>query len=140
MKAVKTTLMLTLVTITLFACNAQSSREHEDASVGDGDLQVYYFHFTKRCATCNAVENETKVALEMFYADQMKEGTIIFTSLNLEEEDGKEIANQLSVSGQSLLLVRGAEMVNLTNEGFMNARTKPDRFHEILRTQIDKLL
>lgn len=140
MKAMKTTLMLTLVTITLFACNAQSSKELEDEFVSDGDLQVYYFHFTKRCATCNAVENETKVALEMFYADQMKEGTIAFTSLNLEEEDGKDIANQFGLSGQALLLVKGAEMVNLTNEGFMNARTKPDKFHEVLRTQIDKLL
>jgi len=136
----KSKLFLTLITISLFACNAKSSQEQMSVPVSDGDLQVYYFHFTKRCATCNAVENETKLALEMFYADQVKEGTIVFTSLNLEEEDAKEIADQLNVSGQSLLLVKGAEKVNLTNEGFMNARTKPDKFREVLKTQIDKLL
>lgn len=140
MKTLKSTSIIMLIAISLFACNAQSSQDQSNASVGDGDLQVYYFHFTKRCATCNAVENETNMVLEMFYTDRVKEGTIAFTSLNLEEEDGKEMAKQLNVSGQTLLLVKGEEMVNLTNEGFMNARTKPDKFHEILRTQIDKLL
>lgn len=140
MKAIRSSLLLMLVAVFISACNAQASQDQNSTSVSDGDLQVYYFHFTKRCATCNAVETETKVALEMFYGDQVKKGTISFTSLNLEEEDGKEMAKQLNVSGQTLLLVKGEDKVNLTNEGFMNARTKPDKFHEVLRKQIDKLM
>ena len=139
MKVIRSSLLLMLAAIVISACNAQSSQDQNTASVSDGDLQVYYFHFTKRCATCNAVENETRVALEMFYGDQVKEGTIDFTSLNLEDEDGKTMAQQLNVSGQTLMLVKGEEMVNLTNEGFMNARTKPDKFHEILKSNIDRL-
>ena len=139
MTAIKLTFML-IVAVSLSACNAQSSQDQKLATAANDDLHVYYFHFTKRCATCNAVETETKVALEIFYADQVMEGDIAFTSLNLEEEDGKEMAKQLNVSGQTLMLVKGEEMVNLTNEGFMNARTKPDTFHEILRNNIDKML
>jgi len=139
MKAFKLTLML-LMAVTLSACNAQSSQDQKSA-VGDTDeLQVYYFHFTVRCATCNAVENETRAALEMFYTEQVKEGNIAFTSLNLDEENGKKMAEQLKVSGQTLLLVKGDQMVNLTNEGFMNARTNSGKFHEILKSNIDKLL
>jgi hypothetical protein len=126
--------------VSLSACNAQSSQERKSGVAENGELQVYYFHFTKRCATCNAVENETKVALEMFYADQVKDGNIAFTSLNLEEEHGKKMAEQLKVSGQTLLLVKGDQMVNLTNEGFMNARTNSGKFHEILKSNIDKML
>ena len=63
-----------------------------------------------------------------------------FISLNLEEDEGAEMARVLKVSGQTLLIVKGETKVNLTNEGFMNARTNPDKFHEILRTQIDNLL
>ena len=139
MKAIKF-LFLSLVAVSLCACNAQTSQDQKSAVVDTGELQVYYFHFTKRCATCNAVENEARFALEMFYADEGNEGNIAFTALNLEEEDGKQMAEQLQVSGQTLLLVRGDQMVNLTNEGFMNARTKPDKFHEILKSSIDKLL
>ena len=50
------------------------------------------------------------------------------------------MAEQLRVSGQTLLLVRGEEMVNLTNEGFINARTNSGKFHEILKSHIDKML
>ena len=128
MKAIKLMFLL-LVAVSVSACYAQTSQDQKSTGVDTDELQVYYFHFTKRCATCNAVENEAKVALELFYSDQMEEGNIAFTSLNLEEEDGKKMANQLRVTGQTLLLVKGEERVNLTGEGFMNARTKPDKFH-----------
>ena len=139
MKATKLMFLL-IVTVSVSACNAQTSQDQKFSEADTDELQVYYFHFTKRCATCNAVENEARVALEMFYADQLKEGNIAFISLNLEEDDGKKMADQLKVSGQTLLLVKGDQMVNLTNEGFMNARTKPDKYHEILKSNIDKLL
>ena len=139
MKAFKLTFMF-LMAVSLSACNAQSSKEQKSVAADTEELQVYYFHFTKRCATCNAVENETKVALEMYYSEKVKEGKIAFASLNLEESDGKKMAGQLKVSGQTLLLVKGDQMVNLTNEGFMNARTNSGKFHEILKSNIDKLL
>jgi hypothetical protein len=130
MKMLKSSLLTQVFVLSIFSCHAQKSE----------DVQVYYFHNTKRCVTCNAVENETKVALEMFYEDKMKAGTMDFTSLNLEEDEGKEMAQSLHVSGQTLLIVKGETQVNLTNEGFMNARTNPTKFHEIIKTQIDKLL
>ena len=80
------------------------------------------------------------MALELFYSEKLEAGTIEFTALNLEEEDGMKMAESLQVSGQALLLVKGENQVNLTNEGFMNARSNPGRFHEILREQIDNLL
>jgi hypothetical protein len=128
------------VAMSIFSCNAQTSENQKTKNAISEDLQVYYFHNTKRCATCNAVENETKMALEMFFEDNMKAGTIEFNSLNLEEDEGKEMAQSLHVSGQTLLIVKGETHVNLTNEGFMNARTNPTKFHEIIKTQIDKLL
>lgn len=140
MKTIQSSFLFVLIAIFVMACNAQSPEAQKVADDRDGDLQVYYFHFTKRCATCNAVESETRLTLETFYGDQVKEGQISFTSLNLEEEDGKVMAEDLNVTGQTLLLVRGNERVNLTNDGFMNARTKPDKFHEILKSNIDKLL
>jgi hypothetical protein len=139
MKVLKSSIMLLLAAIMLQACNAQTSETPKSDNVSSEDLQVYYFHNTKRCATCNAVEEETRIALEMFYEKKIKAGSIEFTSLNLEEDEGKKMAETLHVSGQTLLLVKGETQVNLTNEGFMNARTNPAKFHEIIRTQIDKL-
>ena len=145
MKMLKPSILILLVTLSLFGCKAptadnQTTENQTTENVQSNDIQVYYFHNTKRCATCNAVEDETLMALQMFYPEQSEAGTIEFTSLNLEEEEGESMAESLKVSGQTLLLVKGETQVNLTNEGFMNARTNPTKFHEILRTQIDNLL
>ena len=140
MKFLKSSILIILAIIALVACNAQSKETPKSEVVLSEDVQIYYFHNTKRCATCNAVEAETRVALEMFYKDKVEAGEVTFVSLNLEEDEGAEIAKSLQVSGQTLLIVKGEDQVNLTNEGFMNARTNPDKFHEILKTQIDNLL
>ena len=140
MQTLKPSILFLFFAMILFSCKTQSTDNQVSESVASNDVQVYYFHNTKRCATCNAVEDETKVALEMFYKDQMTAGSMEFTSLNLEEENGKEMAQSLKVSGQTLLITKGEIHVNLTNEGFMNARTNPTKFHEILKAQIDKLL
>lgn len=140
MKYLKSSFFILFAGIMLISCNSQTESKKVSTDVASQDLQIIYFHNTKRCVTCNAVENETKAALELYFADQLKAGSIEFTSLNLEEENGKEKAKSLKVSGQTLLLIKGESMVNLTNEGFMNARTNPSKFHEILKTNIDKLL
>ena len=140
MQILKSFLLIMFVAISLFSCNAPTSESQKTENVISDDIQVYYFHNSTRCATCNAVENETKVALEMFYEENIKAGSIVFTSLNLEEEEGKTVAQSLHISGQTLLIVKGETQVNLTNEGFMNARTNPTKFHEILKKQIDQLL
>ena len=59
---------------------------------------------------------------------------------NLKGLTQEQFAEDLKVSGQTLLLVKGEKHVNLTNDGFMNARTNPDKFHAILKEQLDKLL
>ena len=145
MKMLKPSILILLATLSLFGCKAptaenQTNENQTAENVQSDDIQVYYFHNTKRCATCNAVEDETLMALELFYKENIEAGTIEFTSLNLEEEEGESMAQELQVSGQTLLLVKGETKVNLTNDGFMNARTNPTKFHEILKSQIDQLL
>lgn len=140
MKILKPSILSMIIALSLFSCKAQTPENQKAADVISEDVQIYYFHNAKRCATCNAVENETKVALDMFYKDELGAGTLAFTSLNLEEEDGEKMARALNVSGQTLLIVKGETHVNLTNEGFMNARTNPTKFHDIIKAQIDNLL
>lgn len=145
MKNLKPSLLILLASLMVFGCQAPGTNKQTSETPGtqqviSDDLQIFYFHNTKRCATCNAVEEETLMALELFYKEKLEAGSIEFTALNLEEEEGESMAETLQVSGQTLLLVKGDARVNLTNEGFLNARTNPTAFHEILRAQIDKLL
>jgi hypothetical protein len=65
---------------------------------------------------------------------------ITFQSLNLDEESTKPLAQKLGVSGQTLLLVKGDQKINLTNEGFMYAVVKPEKFKEIINEKVGGLL
>lgn len=121
--------------------NAQEVKKNSSPAENTSEkIEVYYFHFTARCTTCKTVEAKTKEDLESLYPDQVKNGLITFLSLNLDEESTKPLADKFGISGQTLLLVKGSEKINLTNEGFMYAVVKPDKFKEIINEKVDGLL
>lgn len=103
-------------------------------------VEVYYFHYSRRCATCNAVEDETKHALEKHFKKQMDEGDITFLSVNVEEEGSETLTDLYQISGQTLLFVGGEETINLTDVAFMNARTKPEKFRKLVKETVLKLI
>ncbi len=122
------------------SCNAQPEKKQTVSANSGNDVEVYYFHRTVRCVTCKTVEAEARKYIEMLYADQVKTGKISFTALNLEEATGKAVGDKLSVSGQTLLIVKGDQKINITNEGFLYAVSKPDKFREIIKEKVDPLM
>ena len=134
-----------LIALLLFApfiaCTSQSSNNQTKAPDNKSDkIEAYYFHFTARCTTCKTIEAKAKENLEILYPNQVKQGLITFQSINLEEASSKPLAEKLGVSGQTLLLIKGDQKINLTNEGFMYAVVKPEKFKEIINEKVDGLL
>ena len=130
-------LMLILFT---FSCNAQSDKGEVSRHQSQAEMvEVYYFHFTQRCVTCQAVENETKKAIEELYSEALNEEKIVFVSFNLDNEEGKKMAEKLNISGQTLLVVKDEKHVNLTNDGFLYARTKPEKLREAIQKAVGKI-
>ena len=112
-----------------------------DAAVTAADkVEVYYFHFSRRCVTCIAVENKTREAIIALYPDEYSKGTITFASVNLEDEKSKPVAERAKVTGQALLIMSGEFRKDLTAEGFMYARNKPEKLREEIKKAIDMLL
>jgi hypothetical protein len=123
------------------ACTAQPSKKEVKSSASNSDkIEAYYFHFTARCTTCKTIEAKAKESLETLYPNQIKQGLITFQSINLDEASSKPLAEKFGVSGQTLLLVKGDQKINLTNEGFMYAVVKPEKFKEIINEKVDGLL
>lgn len=136
-------LMLLIVGFQLTACGNTSSKSKDSNTQTidpDAKVEVYYFHFTRRCATCNAVEDETLKALKDLYPEMFEKGEIIFKSINLELDKNKELAEKLNISAQALLVVIGDVIKDITNTGFMYARTKPEKIKEAIREAIDPFL
>jgi hypothetical protein len=131
---------LVLITLVGSSCNAQTNQKPTTLVSKNGDVEVYYFHMTVRCATCKTVEAEARKNVEMLYADQIKAGKISFTALNLEEPTGKSVGERLGVNSQTLLIVKGDQKINITNEGFLYAVSQPQKFTEIMKSKIDPLI
>jgi hypothetical protein len=125
--------------LSALACNAQSNRETTTAGK-PGKVEAYYFHFNARCVTCKTVEAEAKADIEMLYPELVKSGKVSFKAVNLDEPSSKAIAEKLGVNGQTLLLVNGTQKINITNEGFMYARSNPEKLKEIIKEKVDGLL
>ncbi|HOM39515.1 MAG TPA: nitrophenyl compound nitroreductase subunit ArsF family protein [Bacteroidales bacterium] len=70
-------------------------------------IEIYYFHFTMRCATCLTIEAKTKEYLEELYPDHLRAGLITFKALNIEEEVNKSVAERFGITGQALIIVKG---------------------------------
>jgi len=129
-----------LVVFSGISCDGQPEKKQTVAANSGNDVEVYYFHNNVRCVTCKTVEAEARKNIEMLYADQVNTGKISFTALNLEEETGKTVSEKLGVNSQTLLIVKGDQKINITNEGFLYAVSQPQKFTEVMKSKIDPLL
>lgn len=101
---------------------------------GIQNIKAYYFHYTSRCATCKAVENVSIDALKELYGE-----SIVLKSVNLDDKENNELAEKIGVDGQSLLFVKGDKKVDITTDGFLYARSKPEKLKEIIEETINSL-
>lgn len=123
----------------VIACNAQSNKQASNAG-SSNKVEAYYFHFNARCMTCKTVESQAKADIESLYPELVKSGKVSFKAVNLDEAEGKAIGDKLGVNGQTLLLVKGAQKINITNEGFMYAVSQPEKLKAVIKEKVDGLL
>ncbi|MFZ0281748.1 MAG: nitrophenyl compound nitroreductase subunit ArsF family protein [Bacteroidales bacterium] len=135
--------VLLFISFLVVSCKQQSQTAQKlqaTAEVSGNDIEVYYFHMTVRCATCRTIESEARKNVEMLYPEEFNSGKINFTALNIEEEAGKALGDQFGIKGQTLLIVKGDQKINITNEGFLYAEGKPDKFASVIKESVDSLL
>ena len=139
----KMILLMFVSSFLLSGCgSAQNTDKNKKAS--KAKITVYYFHGTHRCPGCLASEDVALKSIKELYPDQMKNGTISFESVNIDEDKNKKLAEKYEVAWSTLLIVKEEngkeEKVNLTDEAFSYARTKPDKLKEMIKAAIDKML
>jgi len=91
--------MLVLM-VSLSSANAEKPLKKNAEAVSKVEkVEVYYFHFSRRCVTCQAVEAESKKDLAVLYPALFKSGKVTFKSVNLDESDSKSIAKNATQKG-----------------------------------------
>lgn len=130
--------ILAVIISSFFSANSQTTKATK-IIFKPSKVEVYYFHYTRRCVTCQAVETETKKSILALYPLQAKKGLITFTSINLDEKSSEAIAAKCKAEGQSLLITSSNKRVDLTDKAFMYAKSSPLRLKAELKKTIDPL-
>lgn len=113
--------------------SAQPTKQTQDK--GKTKVNVYYFHFNSRCATCRTVESEARQNVEDLFGKDVR-----FASYNLDNPAGEAKGKELGVNSQCLIVVKEDTIINITKEGFMYARTAPEKFKKVIEEKINSLL
>jgi len=130
-----------LAVVAFFAFRPNASISSEEVAVNSGDkIEVFYFHFSRRCVTCLAVENKTQEAISALYPKEYSKGLITFSSVNLEDEKSKPVAERAEVTGQALIIMSGDFRKDLTAEGFMYANNNFEKLKSEIKKVMDPLV
>ncbi len=87
--------------IAILAFRSGASREEAVTAGLSGDkVEVLYFHLTRRCVTCQAVENVSGEAVKELYPAEVGKGTVVFRTLNIEDKSSEADAARVKATGQ----------------------------------------
>ncbi len=128
----KTLKLLTLVLIAVSFFGIVNAGNTNDVKIEKVKKEIYYFHNTRRCVTCKAIETETKKVLSENFAKEVENGEIVFKDFNAEESANKELVQKMGVSGSALIVVCGDKKTDLTSKGFMYALKQPEKLHSAI--------
>ncbi len=135
-----------LIVICLFvfvSCDKQQNKKQTKIDPTISKIEVIDFHSTKRCFTCNAIEENTKFTLQTYFADELKNGKITFQVVNVDEEKNYTLAEKFQATGTSLfinVISKGKEhREDLTKFAFSKARNK-DVFSLEFKNKIENAL
>ncbi len=125
---------LLFMSIVLSACAQTDSTKTVSTAESDG-IEVLYFHGKQRCATCIAIERQTKQAVE-----ELSDNRLTMRTIDISKKENESIVEKYEVAWSSLIVVKGDNVLNLTDLGFSLARNNPDGFRERLKSEIKQLL
>jgi Tfp pilus assembly major pilin PilA len=81
------------------ACNFQGA-----SCDSNNKVIAYYFHGTYRCTTCRTIERYSKEAIDRYFAQELKNGTLDFKPINVDEPENRHYIQDYQLYTRSLVL------------------------------------
>lgn len=140
--------MKKLLVILALIAGLMSCSQNGNSDLGQSQekdrVEVIYFHGKQRCPTCIAIEKNTIEVINDIFADDLKNGALVFKTVDFSTPEGEKIADRYEVTWSSLFVNKwkdGTETRNdMTKFGFGNARKNPETFKQGLADKIRQSL
>ena len=88
------------------ASEQQGSEKLLESNASGREIIVYYFHGTYRCPSCLQIEDWSFDAIRERFAPALEQGTIIWTTINIDKPENRHLVEAYQVSTQALIIVR----------------------------------
>lgn len=135
----------------LTACNNSTPKaENETAKVEattsvtkQNRLEVYCFHGTRQCETCKNMKANTKTALDKHFSAQLKDSSIVFLIIDVDDEKNEKLAEKFQATGTALMInkvVNGKDSIIDWSDFAFEKANDNEVFISELKTMIDATL
>jgi hypothetical protein len=143
----KQILMLAASLMLLFSCGqpkGKTAAVADDPQLRENRVEVLVFYGARRCATCHAIEDVSKVFIEENFSAELADGRLVYRTIDISLPENAAIAEKYQVASSSLIVTHwlGEEeqVQDLTRMAFSTARVAPDQFKAGLQEVIQPLL
>ena len=138
------TILLTFI-LMLASCSGGNTDGNDSTPSTESKVdrvEILYFHGDMRCKNCYAMEKGILELLNDQFKDEVKDGKIVFKTIDITTTEGEQIADNYGVTWSSLYLNNwkdGKEERNdLTRMGMQTAAKDPVTFKNKVAELINK--
>ena len=84
--------------------NSEKGKTEQKQALTKNTIIVYYFHTTFRCHSCTQIEKLTKTSIERQFSDRLSNGTLVFKSINVQEDNNKHFIKDYKLFTKSVVI------------------------------------
>ena len=113
----------------------QTTQEQAVTTADASIVNVYYFHGKQRCKTCIAVGDLTKKTIEEAYAGN---NNVKFIEVDTSDKQFEDLVNKYEVSWNALIIAKGDNSVDITEQAFANAVNNPAVLSDLIKKEVNQ--
>lgn len=148
----KNVLTIAICVFLIYSCANNSKKQEQNGALAQSEVNdtssvqasidanttyVYYFHGKQRCKTCIAVEKVTKKTIDSLFSSEPK---VRFLVVLTDQEANKELVKKYEIGWNSLIIAKGDNFVNITEEAFATAIKEPNTLVELIKKEVSNRL
>lgn len=80
--------------------------ETSSANTKQNRIEVYCFHGTRQCETCKNMKANTKKTLDTYFASQLKDSSIVFSIIDVDDAKNEKLAEKFQATGTALMITK----------------------------------
>lgn len=144
----KKTFLLSFFVLLLISCGGGKTENKQEtaevtvpeqtrATADTLTVNVYYFHGKQRCKTCIAVGELTAKTIKEAYQGNEN---VKFIEVDTSDKQFEDLVEKYEVSWNALIIAKGDQSVNLTEQAFANAINTPDALVTMIKEEVNNRL